>query len=363
MTKKNLNNLRRKIDAFDQQLVRILNRRASAALTIGKIKNVSRSETYVPAREKAIMNNIARVNRGPLPSSALMAIYREIMSASLALEKNIRVAYMGPKASFSHQAALRRFGKSVGYLPCETIDEVFERVQRKEADYGVVPVENSTEGAVTNTLDCLAENELKICAEIYQPIAHYLLASGTRAGIRRVISNPNVLGQCRKWLRGEMPDVELVEVASTTRAAEMAAKDKHAAAIAGRLAAEVYHLNILNADIQDVSGNMTHFLVIGKSFGNKTGDDKTSILFSVKHQAGSLHRALGSLKKYGLNMTKIESRPSRQKAWEYLFFVDIEGHVQDENVRRAMRDLSKHCQLLTILGSYPKAIEFEKREA
>ncbi len=357
MTKKSLNNLRHKIDALDQQIIRLLNRRASSVLRIGKIKKQSQSETYVPAREKEIFNNISRANRGPLPSQALSAIYREIMSASLALEKNIRVAYMGPQASFSHQAALRRFGKSVGYLPCDTIDEVFDRVQRKEADYGVVPVENSTEGAVTNTLDCLAETDLKICAEIYQPIAHYLLASGPRSGIRRVISNPNVLGQCRKWLRGEMPDTELIPVASTSRAAEMAARDKHAAAIAGRLAADVYGLNILNADIQDVSGNTTHFLVIGKSFGNRTGDDKTSVLFSVKHQAGSLHQALGSLRKYNLNMTKIESRPSRQKAWEYLFFVDIEGHLQDRDVHRAMRDLSRHCNLLTILGSYPKASE------
>lgn len=357
MITKRLHYLRNKIDAFDKQLVGLLNKRASAALQIGKIKNRSRSEAYVPAREKNIINNIIRTNRGPLPSSALTAIYREIMSASLALEKTVRVAYMGPPASFSHQAALRRFGKSVGYLLCETIDDVFERVQKKEADYGVVPVENSTEGAVTNTLDCLAETDLKICAEIYQPIAHYLLAMGPRSGIRRIISNPNVLGQCRKWLRSEMPDAELIAVASTTRAAELAAKDKHAAAIAGRLAADIYHLNILNADIQDISGNMTHFLVIGKSFGNLTGDDKTSILFAVKHQAGSLHNALGSLKKYNLNMTKIESRPSRQKAWEYLFFVDVEGHVQDKNVSCALRDLNKHCLLLTILGSYPKAID------
>jgi chorismate mutase/prephenate dehydratase len=279
------------------------------------------------------------------------------MSASLALEKTIRVAYMGPQASFSHQAALRRFGKSVSYLDCRTIDDVFERVQKKEADYGVVPVENSSEGTVAVTLDQLAETDTKICAEIYQPIAHYLLAKGQRATIRRVVTNANVLGQCRKWLRSEMPRAELVAIDSTTRAAEMASRDKHVAAIAGRLAADIYHLNILNADIQDVSGNMTRFLVIGNSFGSRTGDDKTSILFAVKHQAGSLHRALGSLKKYGLNMTKIESRPSRQKAWEYLFYVDIQGHVQDKNVRNAMHDLHKHCLLLKILGAYPTAFE------
>ncbi|MFC1454147.1 prephenate dehydratase [Verrucomicrobiota bacterium] len=357
MTKKRLNKLRDNIDSIDRRIVRLLNNRASAAMQIGKIKTKSRAETFVPAREKTILRNIVRMNHGALPSSALIAIYREIMSASLSLEKMIRVAYMGPPASFSHQATLKRFGKSVSHLACRTIDDVFESLQRKEADYGVVPVENSSEGTIASTLDQLAETEIKICAEIYQPIAHYLLAKGPRSAIKRVITNPSVFGQCRKWLRSELPQAELVTAESTTRAAEMASKDKHVAAIAGRLAADVYHLNILNADIQDVYGNMTRFLVIGNSFGNRTGDDKTSMLFAVKHQAGSLHRALGSLKKYKLNMTKIESRPSRQKAWEYLFFVDIEGHVQDKNVCGAMRDLNKHCLLLTVLGSYPKAID------
>lgn len=357
MKNNKISRLRGNIDAIDLQVVRLLNRRAAAAVKIGKIKTESRSEPYVPAREKKVIRNIARINRGPLPSSALIAIYREIMSASLALEKTVRVAYMGPAASFSHQAALRRFGKSVNYLACKTIDEVFERVQKREADYGVVPVENSTEGTIAATLDQLAENEIKICAELYQPIAHCLLARGPRAGIRRIVSNANVLGQCRKWLRSEMPRAELMTVDSTTCAAQIAARDKRVAAIAGRLAADVYRLNILNADIQDVSGNMTRFLVIGHSFGNRTGDDKTSILFAVKHHAGSLHSALGSLKKFGLNMTKIESRPSRQKAWEYLFFVDVEGHVHDRSVRLAMRDLNRHCLILTVLGSYPKAID------
>lgn len=357
MKAKNLSILRNKIDVFDKQIVRLLNQRASAALTIGKIKSRSKGEAYVPAREKAVMNNIAKTSRGPLPYPALASIYREIMSASLALEKNIKVVYLGPPATFSHQAALRRFGKSVGYLPCETIDDVFDRVQRQDADYGVVPVENSIEGAVVTTLDRFVDTPLKICAEIYQPISHYLLSSGTRRGIKRILSHPNVFGQCRQWLRGEIPQAELIPVASTARAAEMAAKDKHAAAIASRLAAEVYRLQILNTDIQDISGNMTRFLVVGQSSAEKTGTDKTSLLFSVKHQAGSLHRALGSLKKYNLNMTKIESRPSRQKAWEYLFFVDIEGHLTDVNIRKALHDLDKHCLLLTILGSYPKALE------
>lgn len=357
MKTKTLTILRKQIDDLDNKITRLLNQRASIAVEIGKIKNQSQAETYSPAREKIILNNIARTNPGPLPYSSLAAIYREIMSASLALEKNVNAAYLGPQASFSHQAAMRRFGASIGYIPGDTIDEVFEIVQKNDADYGVVPVENLIEGAVVNTLDKLAETDLKICAEIYQPIRHYLMASDPRRRIKRIMSIPIVLGQCRRWLRAEMPNIELVPASSTARAAEIAAKDKHVAAIAGKLAAGVYKLKILSKDIQDISGNITRFLVIGKSFGVKTGDDKTSLLFSVKHRAGSLYQALGSFRKYNLNMTKIESRPSRLKAWEYLFFVDIEGHIEDVKVRKALHDLDKHCQHLAILGSYPKALE------
>ncbi|MDD5482850.1 MAG: prephenate dehydratase [Kiritimatiellae bacterium] len=354
---KKISESRKQIDGLDREIVRLLNRRAELVLAIGKAKNRARAETYVPSREKAVMNNVARVNRGPLSSSSLASIYREIMSAALALEKNIKVAYLGPPATFSHQAALRRFGESVAYRPCETIDDVFDCVQREESDYGVVPVENSTEGAVASTLDRFADTPLKICAEIYQPVSHYLLASGTCNKVKRIFTHPNVFGQCRKWLREEMPQAEQIPAASTVRAAEIAARDKHAAAIAGRLAAEFYRLKILAADIQDVSGNMTRFFVIGKSPAQKTGADKTSLLFSVKHHAGSLHRALGAFRKYNLNMTRIESRPSRLKAWEYLFFVDIEGHPDDVKVRKALHELHKNCLLLTVLGAYPKAVE------
>jgi len=353
----NLNGLRDKIDRCDAQIVHLLNQRAALASEIGKVKSRSKTGPYDPARERAIIKNIADLNRGPLSASSLASIYREIMSASLALEKNVVVAYMGPPSSFSHQAALRRFGASVKYLDCDTIDYVFERVQKREADYGVVPIENLIEGAIANTLDRLAETDLKICAEIYQPIEHYLLASGPRKAIRRVATNPYVFGQCRRWLKNEMPDIELVPVTSTARAAEMASRDKHTAAIASKFAAQIYKLKMLGKDIQDISGNITRFLVIGNSFSKRTGHDKTSLLFSLKHRSGSLHRALGALKKYRLNMTKIESRPNRLKAWEYLFFVDIEGHVEDAKVSRALRELDRHCQLMTILGSYPKATE------
>lgn len=349
--------LRKKIDALDRRLVGLLNARARVAVQIGKLKQVRESEVYVPAREKAVLAHVHRANHGPLGQEAIAAIYREIMSAALALERRLQVAYFGPATTFTHQAARLRFGTSVDYVSGETIGDVFENVRKSQADYGVVPIENSTEGAVTHTLDEFVQTPLRICAEIYLPISHHLMAAGPRRGIRRVVSHSQVLAQCRNWLHAEMPGVEIVPVTSTARAAEMAVQDRHVAAIGSILAAEHYHLRELAADIQDLSGNTTRFLVIGKSFGSPTGDDKTSIFFAVKHKAGALHSALGSFKKYRLNMTKIESRPNKLKAWEYLFFVDIEGHVEEQRVRNALRDLERHCTLMTVLGAYPRARE------
>lgn len=349
--------LRKKIDALDQRVVALLNARARVAMQIGRLKQVSAGEVYVPAREKAVLAHVRRENHGPLSKDAVAAIYREIMSASLALERRLQVAYFGPATTFTHQAARARFGTSVDYVPCETIGDVFDCVRKNRADYGVVPIENSTEGAVTHTLDEFVRTSLRICAEIYLPIAHNLMAAGPLRGIRRVVSHPQVLAQCRNWLHAEMPGVEVIPATSTARAAELAVRDRRVAAIASALAAEHYHLRVLARDIQDLTGNMTRFLVIGKSFGHATGDDKTSIFFAVKHKAGALHSALGSFKKYRLNMTKIESRPNKLKAWEYLFFVDIEGHAEEPRVRKALRDLERHCTLMTVLGAYPRAPE------
>jgi len=356
--------LRKKIDALDRRLVGLLNARARVAVQIGRLKQARDSEVYVPAREKAVLAHVRRENQGPLSANALAAIYREIMSASLALERRLQVAHFGQATTFTHQAARIKFGASVDYVPCETIGDVFESVQKGQTDYGVVPIENSTEGAVTHTLDEFVPTSLKICAEIYLPIVHHLmarhaprLASDIYKGIRRVVSHPQVLGQCRNWLHAKMPGVEIVPATSTARAAEMAVQDRRVAAIGSILAAEHYHLQVLASDIQDLSGNMTRFLVIGKSYGHATGDDKTSVFFAIKHKAGALHDALGSLKKYRLNMTKIESRPNKLKAWEYLFFVDIEGHVEEQRVRNALRALARHCTLMTVLGAYPRAPE------
>lgn len=350
-----LNELRARIDAIDGNLVELLNQRTRIALDIGHVKNQQAGEAYVPAREKEVLHRVAALNQGPLKPESVSAIYREIMSAALALEKRVRVAYMGPPSTFSHQAARERFGGSVEYLSCETISDVFDAVEKKMAEYGVVPVENSTEGAVTYTLDRLVETPLKICAEIYLPIAQCLLAAVPRERIKKLYSHPQVLGQCRQWLQREMAGVDQIPVASTARAAELAAKEEGAAALASHLAAEIYGLQILESDVQDLSGNTTRFLVMANSFGKPTGEDKTSLLFAVQHKAGALYGALESFKKFNLNMTKIESRPSRGKAWEYYFFVDVEGHIQDACVADAIAEMAKHCVLNTVLGSYPQA--------
>jgi len=355
----NLDDLRKKIDALDARLVKLLNERTEFVLEIGKLKQCKGEEVYVPAREKVVLKRVAALNKGPLANESVLSIYREIMSASLALERSVVIAYLGPPATFTYQAARTRFGGSVKYADCETITDVFAVVEKRTADYGVVPIENSTEGAVTHTLDQFVDTPLKICAEIYLPISHHLMARCPRGKIRRVYSIPQVFGQCRRWLHENMTGIDLIPVSSTARAAEIAAKEKNAGALASELAAELYGLNVLSQDIQDLGGNMTRFLVIGKSYGKPTGSDKTSILFAVKHKVGALYSALASFRKYGINMTKIESRPSKAKAWEYYFFVDVEGHAEDKLVQKSLEEMAEHCALMTILGSYPKAAEMD----
>ncbi|MEI6562729.1 MAG: prephenate dehydratase [bacterium] len=351
----NLDAVRKKIDGVDAKLVKLLNERTRYALEIGKLKKKDGKSIYVPAREKQVLARVSELSQGPLSDKSIRAIYREIMSAALALEKNLKVAYMGPPSTFSHQAARSRFGGSVDYLSCETISDVFEAVEKQMADYGVVPVENSTEGAVTYTLDRLTETTLKICAELYLPVSQSLLSRVSRDSIKKLYSHPQVLGQCRQWTQREMSGVDLIPVASTARAAELAAKEDNAGALASQLAAEIYGLNVLETDVQDISGNTTRFLVIGNSQNPPTGEDKTSLLFAVQHKAGTLYSALESFKKFGLNLTKIESRPSRGKRWEYFFFVDVEGHAEDKPLKKALADLASQCALMTVLGSYPKA--------
>lgn len=323
------------------------------SLQIGRLKAKSNKSAYSPDREKVVYERIERQNKGPIADETLKAVYREIMSGSLALEKSLKIAYMGPPASFSNIAALKKFGSSVRYVPVNSITEVFAEVEHDRADYGVVPIENSIEGAVNYTLDMFMESDLKICSEISLEISHNLLAKCRMDRIKKVYSNPQVFGQCRMWLESNLPRVELIEVSSTTKAAEIAVKEKYSAAIASLLAAECYGLEIVARSIEDSARNVTRFLVIGKIESNPTGKDKTSIMFSLKDRIGALHDMLAPFKKHKINMTKIESRPSKKKPWEYYFFIDMIGHYQDKNVKKAMGELRNVCAHVKILGSYP----------
>ncbi len=348
-----LNSLRDNIDVCDREIIRLLNERTEHVLEIGRIKRQTGEETYVPSRERSVFDKVTGINKGPLPDASLKAIYREIMSASLALERDVRIAYLGPPATFTHLAARSKFGASVDYFSCGSISDVFAMVSAGSVDYGVVPVENSTEGAVTHTFDQFCNTSLKICAEVYLRISLNLLSMSSLDKIKRVYSKQEALGQCRHWLDSNIPGAVQIPVDSTVHAAEKAQQEPGSAAVASAMAAEIYKVPIVMENIQDISGNTTRFIILGKKCSGPTGKDKTSILFSVKHRAGALYNALAVFYQAGVNMTKIESRPSKSKAWEYNFFVDIEGHSDDQKVRDAVQELESHCTMLQVLGSYP----------
>ena len=353
-----LQDLRAKIDVLDTELIRLLNERADLVHGVGEVKRAGGLEIYAPEREDALLAILvakSRAQGGRLPAESLRAIYREIMSASLALEKDLAIAFFGPEATWTHQAARSKFGASVRYLSQGSISDVFDAVARGRADYGVVPIENSTEGAVNHTLDEFIESDLHICAQVALRIEHHLMAHVPRENIRRVFSHPQVFGQCRQWLRINLPSVDQIEVASTSRAGEMAAKADDAGALAGRMVAELHGLNILDSSVQDLANNTTRFLVIGARDCPPTGHDRTSLMFGVPDRAGALFSALEPLQRTGISMSKIESRPSKRKPWEYVFFVDVEGHRQDEVLAGALPLLQERCTFLKVLGSYPNA--------
>ncbi len=348
-----LKNLRKQIDSIDKMIVGLLNARAKTTLNISRLKSKQGKAIYSPEREREVLRRLVILNKGPLNAKALEAIYREIMSCSLSMYKPLKIAYLGPQATFTHLAALKRFGSQVNYLACNSIGDVFLEVEREEADYGVVPIENSVEGAVTHTLDMFADSDLKICAQVILDVCHNLLAKCPKEKIKRVYSNPQVFGQCRIWLQENLPSAEKIEVSSTTRAAQIAANEKYSACIASLLAAKAYKLNLIAAGIEDSPHNITRFLVIGRTDVPATDHDRTSVMFSVKDKIGALYDMLSPFKKYGINLTKIESRPSKKKAWEYYFFIDLEGHEDNLRVKKALAELENKCTFLKSLGSYP----------
>lgn len=350
-----LDDVRKRIDAIDTQLLDLLSQRAECVHEVGEIKKKEGLSIYAPEREESLLRSLAEKNKGRLPDKSIFAIYREIMSAALALEDNLQIAYLGPEGTWTHQAAIKKFGHSVGYQSQPNFAEVFDQVTRRKAHYGVVPIENSTEGAVSHTLDLFVDSPLRICAQILLRIENGLMAKIPREQIQTLYSHPQVFGQCRNWILQNFPKADLVEVSSTTKAAALANQraSEGAAALGGTLAAEMNGLEMLETAIQDRATNTTRFLVISEKTCPPTGNDRTSVLFAINDKPGSLVNALKAFDQFEINMSKIESRPSKQKDWEYVFYVDLAGHCEDPKLASALKELHKHCSLVKILGSYP----------
>lgn len=355
----NLDDIRKNIDEIDGQLLDLLSDRADLVHQVGEVKKRDGLQIYAPEREEALLRRLIERNKGRLPEKSIRAIYREIMSAALALEDDLKIAYLGPEGTWTHQAAIKKFGHSVAYSSQPNFAEVFDQVTRRQADYGVVPIENSTEGAVSHTLDLFVDSPLQICAQILLRIENGLMASIPREQIKTLYSHPQVFGQCRNWILRNFPEADLVEVSSTTRAAQLARDNaaQGAAALGGALAAEMNGLTMLESSIQDRATNTTRFLVIGEKTCPPTGKDRTSILFAIHDRPGSLVRALQAFDQFQINMSKIESRPSKRKDWEYVFYVDLSGHCDDPELKKGIAELEKHCSMVKLLGSYPDAGE------
>ena len=346
-----LKKIRAGIDALDDRIVDMLNERAALAQVIGHAKSGAK---YRPEREAQVLRRVASRNRGPLPAPALARLYTEIMSACRALEDGIAVAYLGPQGTFSEEAAIRQFGGQARLQPCASIDEVFRQVEAGRIQYGVVPVENSTEGSISRTHDLLLATPLKLCGEVLLPVHQCLMSkSGKAAGVRRILSHSQSLAQCHEWLNQRFPTARRVPVVSNAEAARLAAKDAGAAAIASKTAAAVYGLKIIAGHIEDEPQNTTRFVVIAAHEAGPSGRDKTSLVMSTRNVPGAVHALLTPLAKHGVSMTRLESRPARTGRWEYLFYVDIEGHQHDANVAQALKALAAKASFLKNLGSYP----------
>ncbi len=347
--------IRAKINEIDRRLVATLNERAALALELVKLKDSAGLPIYAPDREASVLRGVAGLTKGPLPPTAITAIYREIISSTRALQRVIVVTYLGPAGTYTHQAAREHFGSGAEYNPAETIADVFNDVAKAKADVGVVPIENSTGGVVNETLDMFMSCDLKICDEIVLEIHHYLLGTGKLADVKRVCSKPEAVAQCRVWLTEHLPGVEVVPVASTTAAAKMAAADPSIAAIASREAAELYALGVLAENVEDRHENVTRFVVLSQHCGTRTGRDRTSVMLAIRNEVGALYNILLPFKKHEVNLTKIESRPSKTKVWDYMFFVDMEGHVEDDAIAAALKEIESSCRYVQVLGSYPRA--------
>ncbi len=352
-----LKNLRKKIDKIDKKILELLNERALIAQEISKVKKSKKLEIFQSGRQEQILKTLKKINKGPLIPDSLEHIFREIFSACLSLQSPLKVAYLGPQGTFTHQAAVKKFGKSVEYVPCESILEVFSTVWSDSHALGVVPIENSIEGVVTHTLDMFIDSDLKICAEIHLKISLCILLNPQTknlSSVKKVYSHPQVFAQAKGWLDKHLSRRVFLSCSSTSRAAQLCKREKNSACIGSSILANIYGLKILSKDIQEYLHNITRFLVISRMDAKPTGSDKTSILFSLKDKPGALYESLKPFRKRNINLTKIESRPSRRRPWEYFFFVDFLGHRQDKKVERSLKELESQVLFLKILGSYPQ---------
>ncbi|MEN8725739.1 MAG: prephenate dehydratase [Lentimonas sp.] len=342
-------------DEIDSTIVNLLSQRVQHAAEIGKIKHANGADYYDPTREAQVMAKVAALNPGPILNRTLQSVYREVISGSISLEKKLVIAYLGPEATYTHQAAISNFGVSLEYRPIKTIPDVFAEVESGSTDYGVVPIENSTEGAVFHSMDMLVESDLHICSQVYMPIEHCLISQSPLDQIKEVCSKDQALGQCREWLRANVPNADLVDVVSTAEAVRTAKETAGVAAVASALSAQRYDVKIQARGIQDRDDNVTRFLVVGKTRAKPLGDgrDKTSLVISLRDECGALEKTLRAFATRGINLSKIESRPSRKKAWDYFFFIDLIGHYDDAIVQDALADLEGHCPFVKWLGSYP----------
>lgn len=356
-----INSLREKIDRLDTRLVKLLNQRLALAAAIGRLKRSKDGRIYVAEREDRVLRKVCGQNQGPMKDAALRAIYREVMSAAIALEKPLAVAYLGPEATNTHQAAIKKFGASVDYNGMATIGDIFTAVEKGEADYGVIPIENSTEGSVRDALDQFVDSDLKVVAQIYLEIIHALISTSPLEKIEKVYSKDQALAQCRMWLQRHLPHAQVIDSASTSSAVQIAKKTPGTAAVASPIAAEYYGVPVVAANIQDKPDNTTRFFVVGKQASGSAGGgrDMTSFLVSLGDDAaahpGALLKMLLPLAKRGINLSKIESRPSKKRPWDYFFFIDVTGHYDDPGMHEAVKQLRRFCPVVKWLGSYPVA--------
>jgi len=353
-----LDEVRKKIDVLDKELIRLFSARAQVAKEVGEIKKREGLAIFVPDREEALLKKLSEQNTDSgsiLPNESLRAIYREILSVSRALQQDQKIAVLGPEGTWTHQAAIKQFGHAAKYEALPSFSDVFDLVTRRKADFAVLPIENSFNGAVSDTLDLLVDSPLKICGQIMLRIDHCILANCEKSEIKTVYSHPQALAQCKQWLKEELPAAELVPVASTARAAEHAVVESSegAAALGNPLAAELCGLKVLEYSIQDSATNTTRFLILGEEECQPTGNDRTSILFAIDDKPGALVSALGAFESFSVNLSKIESRPSKQKDWEYVFYVDVAGHKDEDQLKQAIETLQQHCSMIKVLGSFP----------